>query len=218
MPCSANAGRRSRSKHSAARSALGDHLLADRGQLLGRRHAVGAARLHARLELVVQVATRTMKNSSRFDSQIAANLARSSSGIDGSSVAQAAGVVERWVGRHEVAKQSLSKATAVLATGSTLACALAARRHVHARFFILGPLAVVDRLRAVEQLFDRRGCSDDVGVSTSEVAPAKRIARNELQPACRRCVGSVDWPSRHDAALPSLGIDREMMAHASSML
>ena len=86
IPCSASAGRSSRSKQRPARS----------------RWAITRSRIAARISVGAhpvgrrgpgcpprpwscRLATRTMKNSSRFDSQIAANLARSSSGTDSSS-------------------------------------------------------------------------------------------------------------------------------------
>ena len=55
IPCSASAGRSSRSKHRASALALGEHPLADRVDLVVRAHAVGAARIDPRLELVVKV-------------------------------------------------------------------------------------------------------------------------------------------------------------------
>jgi len=64
-------------------------LVADRLQLLDRRHAVGRSLDHLAEDLLLEAGTRTMKNSSKFDETIARNLSRSYSGSDASRARRA---------------------------------------------------------------------------------------------------------------------------------
>ena len=85
IPCSASDGRRSRSNDSPIR--LRCAITRSRIARICSRGAIPSAPLACvpASTWSWRLATRTMKNSSRFDSQIAANLARSSSGTDVSS-------------------------------------------------------------------------------------------------------------------------------------